>query len=61
MNIYTKVPHAEYKKLIERVGTLEKENAMLKAELKKANAKAVVKNVENKVEKTETKKGGNKE
>ena len=51
--IYAKVEHTEYIKLLERVDMLEKENARLKAELKKATAIF-------KAEKKETKKGGNK-
>ena len=60
--IYAKVKHSEYLKLIERCETLEKENAKLKAELKKATAKVIAKTEvqPEKVEvKTETKKGGN--
>ena len=48
--IYTKVKHVEYRKLIEKCEFLEKENADLKARLEKATAKSEVK--------TETKKGG---
>lgn len=55
-DIYTRVPHLEYMKLIKRVETLEKENAKLKADLKKATAKVEVKTEA----KAETKKGGNK-
>lgn len=53
-DIYTKVKHTDYMKLIERCATLEKENAKLKAELKKVTAKEKVET------KVETKKGGNK-
>jgi uncharacterized small protein (DUF1192 family) len=44
-----KIKHVDYMKLLERVGALEKENAKLKADLKKASVKS---------EKTEIKKGG---
>ena len=61
-DIYTKVPHVEYMKLIKRCEDLEKEVAALKADLKKANAaKVAVTAAPKTVEKTETKKGGNKE
>lgn len=52
-DIYTQVKHTEYMKLINTCEALTKENAKLKAELKKATAKKAE-------EKTETKKGGNK-
>lgn len=63
--IFTKVPHIEYMKLIERCDTLEKEVARLTAELRKAKAVKVAK-VEPTTEtkgdnKTKTKKGGNEE
>ena len=53
--IYTKVKHVEYMKLVEKCETLEKENAKLKAELKKTTVKS-----EKAAETAETKKGGNK-
>lgn len=69
MEIYTRVKHADYIKLVERCETLEKENAKLKAELKKKPAK-VIANIEVKTDelvntamkeiKKEIKKGGNK-
>lgn len=62
-DIYTKVPRIEYLTLIRKCETLEKENAKLKADLKKATTKTEVKadekTAETKAEK-EIKKGGNK-
>ena len=57
--IYTKVKHSEYLKLIERCEALEKENAKLKAELKKSAVKVITKVEVKTDEKVETKKGGN--
>lgn len=60
--IYAKVKHSEYLKLIERCKTLESENAKLKADLAKATAKVIAKpeiQPEKAEVKTETKKGGN--
>lgn len=56
--IYTRVPSTEYRKLIKEVEDLKKENATLKADLKKATAKSD--KAEIKIETKEPKKGGNK-
>lgn len=55
-DIYTKVKHTDYLKLIERNKALEAEVAELRAKVKKLTAKPE-KTAETK---TETKKGGNK-
>ena len=56
-DIYTKVPHVEYIKLVKRCEELEKELAAARAEVKRfKTAKVAVTAAPKTVEKTETKK-----
>lgn len=57
-DVFTKVKHTDYLKLIKHCEALETENAQLRAELKKATVKA--EKTEKNETKIETKKGGNK-